>query len=91
MDECARGTLRSSESEGGCFGGLRRRNEGYDGRKPVEASLAISADIQMYNIVQTTCRRIVPSDRDANSGDGEPGEGSGKGMGMAEQPCRSMI
>ena len=39
MDECARGTLRSSESEGGCFGGLRRRNEGYHGRKPVEASL----------------------------------------------------
>ena len=38
MDECARGTLRSSESEGGCFGGLRRRNEGYHGRKPVEAS-----------------------------------------------------
>jgi len=38
MDECARGTLRSSESEGGCFGGLRRRNEGYRGRKPVEAS-----------------------------------------------------
>ncbi len=39
MDECGRGTLRSSESEGGCFGGLRRRNEGYHGRKPVEASL----------------------------------------------------
>jgi len=38
MDECARGTLRSSESEGRCFGGLRRRNEGYHGRKPVEAS-----------------------------------------------------
>ncbi len=38
MDDCARGTLRSSESEGGCFGGLRRRNEGYRGRKPVEAS-----------------------------------------------------
>ncbi len=39
MDECVRGTLRSSKSEGGCFGGLRRRNEGYNGRKPVEASL----------------------------------------------------
>jgi hypothetical protein len=24
-------TLRSSESEGGCFGGFRRRNEGYHG------------------------------------------------------------
>ncbi len=63
MDECARGTLRSSArpveyspwsrreppsenllhgaSEGGCFGGLRRRNEGYHGRKPVEASYFI--------------------------------------------------
>jgi hypothetical protein len=39
MDECARGTLRSSESEGGCFGGLHRRNEGYHGRKPVKDSL----------------------------------------------------
>ncbi len=39
MDECARGTLRSSESEGWCFGGLRRRNERYHGGKPVEASL----------------------------------------------------
>ncbi len=37
MDECARGTLRSSESEGGCFGGLRRRNEGNHRPKPVEA------------------------------------------------------
>jgi len=35
MDECARGTLRSSKRKGGCFGGLRRRNEGYHGRKPV--------------------------------------------------------
>ncbi len=35
MDKIARETLRSSESEGGCFGGLRRRNEGYHGFKPV--------------------------------------------------------
>ncbi|QQG46194.1 MAG: glycosyltransferase family 39 protein [Candidatus Niyogibacteria bacterium] len=38
VDECEGRTLRSSESEGGCFGGFRRRNEGYHGRKPVEAS-----------------------------------------------------
>ena len=40
MDECARRILRSSQSEGGCFGGLRRRNEGYRERKPLEASLS---------------------------------------------------
>jgi hypothetical protein len=31
----------------------------------------------MYNIVQMTCRRIVPRGRDAKSGDDEPGEGQG--------------
>ncbi|MCH7912538.1 MAG: hypothetical protein IH856_05815 [Deltaproteobacteria bacterium] len=41
MDKIARETLRSSESEGGCFGGLRRRNEGYHGFKPVEASFEL--------------------------------------------------
>ncbi len=38
MDGCDRRTLRSLKSEGGCFGGFRRRDEGYHGRKPVEAS-----------------------------------------------------
>ncbi len=33
----AEGPLRRSR-QGRCFGGLRRRNEGYHGRKPVEAS-----------------------------------------------------
>jgi len=37
-DECDGRTLRSSKSEGGCFGGFRRRKEGYHGCKPVEAS-----------------------------------------------------
>jgi len=38
MDECDGWTVRSSKSEGGCFGGFRRRKEGYHGCKPVEAS-----------------------------------------------------
>ena len=54
MDECAGWTRRSSQSarpsqpkrllrrsrQGGCFGGFRRRNEGYPGCKPGEASCA---------------------------------------------------
>ena len=39
IDECDGRILRSSRSEGGCFGGFRRGNEGYHGRKLVEASL----------------------------------------------------
>jgi hypothetical protein len=39
MDECDSQTLRSSKSEGGCFGGFRRRKEGYYECKPVKASL----------------------------------------------------
>ncbi len=38
MDEMTRWTRRSSESEGGCFGGFRRRNEGNPWRQPAEAS-----------------------------------------------------
>ena len=37
VDECVRWTRRSLQSEGGCFGGFRRRNERYHGCKPVEA------------------------------------------------------
>ena len=40
MVESDGGTLRSSKSEGGCFGGYRRRKDGYHGCKPVEASSA---------------------------------------------------
>jgi len=43
-------TLRSSESEGGCFGGFRRRNERYHGRKPVEASFE-NAAVKIERIV----------------------------------------
>ena len=35
----ARRTLRSSESEGGCFGGFRRRDEGYHECKLAELHL----------------------------------------------------
>jgi len=34
-------TLRSSKSEGGCFGGFRRRDEGDHGHKAVEASVVV--------------------------------------------------
>ncbi len=42
VNECEERTLRSSKSEGGCFGGFRRRNEGYNGLKPVVASFLFS-------------------------------------------------
>ena len=45
VDECEGRTLRSSKSEGGCFGGFRRRNEGYHGRKPVEASFFLLGSV----------------------------------------------
>ena len=38
VDEWDRRTLRSSKSEGGCFGGFRRINEGHHGRMSVDAS-----------------------------------------------------
>ena len=49
-DECVGRTIRSSESEGGCFGGFRRRNEGYHGLTPVEA-LWPRGDRQLSEVV----------------------------------------
>ena len=38
----------------------------------------------MYNIAQTTCRRIVPRGRVVNSADGELGEGQWYGYGAGD-------